>query len=292
MLDGGEDHPSFDVVAPSLPNFGFSGAVLQKGFDTQKMAVLLDKLMVDVLDYPEYVTQGGDVGYSVTRFMGLGYPERCRASHYNMVMPKGPPDDAAAAEAARAPPVPEDPERDRRVAARSKWFRDEGMGYFAIQATRPQTVGYGLTDSPVGLLAWVYEKLHDWTDGYPFTDYDVCKWVSIYWFSTAGPRGSLQVYWETRHSTHPLLGLDRGIGSAYVGNGVKIGVSNFPAELVGAPPSWNASLGKLVFNRVHSRGGHFAAFEVPDLLVGDLRDMFGKGGGAYGAVAGRSGYAD
>lgn len=149
-----------------------------------------------------------------------------------------------------------------------------------VQSTKPQTIGYGLTDSPVALLAWIYEKLVDWTDEYPWTEDEVCTWISIYWFSTAGPRAAHQLYYETVHvkdnknaSTLPQL---------MEWQDVKVGLSHFPKDVLILPASWAHVIGNVVLNKYHEKGGHFAAWECPDLLVRDLRDLFT--GGAKGAV--------
>lgn len=89
---------------------------------------------------------------------------------------------------------------EKRGLERTKWFSTSGMGYFQLQSTKPQTVGYALADSPVALLAWIYEKLHDWTDEYPWSEEEILTWVSIYWFSTAGPAASVRIYYEANHS--------------------------------------------------------------------------------------------
>ena len=92
-------------------------------------------------------------------------------------------------------------EAEEQGRSRSDWFANEGSGYRLIQSTKPQTVGYALADSPVALLAWIYEKLHDWTDSYPWTDDEILTWVSIYWFSTAGPAASVRIYYEATHTS-------------------------------------------------------------------------------------------
>ncbi|KAK6214553.1 hypothetical protein LQW54_004274 [Pestalotiopsis sp. IQ-011] len=285
LLDGGKDHPSFDVVAPSMPNYGFSSRVHQPAFGALKTAETFQKLMVDVLGYPEYVTQGGDIGYMVTRYMGYLYPKSCKGSHYNFPIPTEPTED-------KFPEVAEEYKETKTKAdedgfKRTEWFNNEGRGYAGEHSTKPQTLGYSLTDSPVGLLGWIYEKLHDWTDSYPWTDYEVCKWISIYWFSTPGPLASLWVYYDSKHTTDEKRS---AVLSGYLKD-VKIGVSKFPKELYVFPASWNKTLGNLVLNKVHTEGGHFAAFEKPSLLANDLREMYSKSGGAYGVVSGKTGYA-
>lgn len=173
---------------------------------------------------------------------------------------------------------------------RTEWFFKEGFGYNLEQSTKPQTLGYGLADSPVACLAWIYEKLHDWSDGYPWTDEEVCTWVSIYWFSAAGPAASLRIYYET---THNVDGRQDKLGFSRLRQwspGVKLGFSHFPRDLEVRPSTWIRTLGDVVFEKRHESGGHFAAFERPEELVKDIRAMFGKRGGAFGAVQHRAGY--
>ncbi|KAL8991088.1 MAG: hypothetical protein Q9169_007950 [Polycauliona sp. 2 TL-2023] len=171
---------------------------------------------------------------------------------------------------------------------RSAWFKNEGSGYSGIQATKPQTLGYLLNDSPVGLLAWIYEKLHDWTDTYPWTDDEILTWVSIYAFSTAGPAASVRIYYESMHGEGKEWMMEKVRGNV---PGVKLGLGYFPKDLYVHPVSWARGMGEIVFEKCHERGGHFAAWEVPEALAGDVKGMFGRGGGAEGVVEGRSGFS-
>lgn len=177
-------------------------------------------------------------------------------------------------------------EFEKTGLARTQWFRQEGSGYNEIQRTKPQTLGYGLADSPVALLAWIYEKLHDWTDDYPWTDDEILTWVSIYYFSTAGPAASTRIYYEVGHATDS----SRAALGEYVPH-VKLGLAYFPKDLDVPPKSWGRALGPVVFESQHPDGGHFAAHERPEALVDDLNRMFGQGGGAFGAVKGKEGYS-
>ncbi|KAK5657373.1 hypothetical protein OQA88_2943 [Cercophora sp. LCS_1] len=186
-----DNEPSFHVVAPSLPNFGFSDAPTKPGFNIVQYAECLDKLMLK-LGYEKYVTQGGDWGYAVTRIMGAHHPEHCIASHLNYIRAD--------------PPTMKQPflylqyllprsKAEKAGLARVEWFAKQGMGYNMEQTTRPVTIGgAALADSPLGLPAWIYEKLHDWTDAYLWTDDEILTWVSLYWFSTAGPAASARIY--------------------------------------------------------------------------------------------------
>ncbi|KAH9035746.1 alpha/beta-hydrolase [Lactarius pseudohatsudake] len=243
------DHPSFHVVAPSLPGYAWSEGVLEKGFHAKHYAELFNKLMIS-LGYTEYVTQGGDWGHILTLTAASLYgPKHVKASHTNFPICE--------------PPTYGTPiillqcliasftSRERDAAAVSQNFFKNGMSYFREQSTKPQTLGFSLADSPVGLLAWIYEKLVTWTDSYPWTD-------------------------------------DEVIG--FPGTTVPVGLSFFPKELARFPKPLLRSKGNIVFESDHEAGGHFAAYEQPEALVGDLRKMFGKSGPAANVVPGCDGY--
>lgn len=178
-------------------------------------------------------------------------------------------------------------EAEQRGLDRQKWFLREGSGYRFEQGTKPQTLGYSLADSPVGLLAWIYEKLHDWTDGYPWTDDEILTWISIYWFSTAGPAASLRIYYESMHSSDPST--SRDAMSTWIPT-VKLGMAYFPKELGVVPKTWGRTLGPTVYESEHANGGHFAAWEKPATIAGDLMSMFGRNGPCAGIVKGKTGY--
>ncbi|KAK8048395.1 hypothetical protein PG994_010125 [Apiospora phragmitis] len=280
----GVETPAFHVVAPSLPNFGFSEGTKKRGFAMEQYAETMNKLMLK-LGYNEYVTQGGDWGRHISRALAHLYPQHCKATHLNMDN-ADPPSWLAHPRLALEHAVTPYTKRERAGAARSAWFTQEGRGYNLEQSTKPQTLGYALADSPVALLAWIYEKLHDWTDAYPWTDDEVCTWVSLYWFSAAGPAASVRIYYETQHDAE---GMTHEKMRAYT-PGVKLGFSHFPQDLVVLPSTWVRTQGEVVFERKHESGGHFAAYERPNEIVTDVRDMFGKGGGAFGVVQGLNGY--
>ena len=173
---------------------------------------------------------------------------------------------------------------------RTNWFMARGFGYNNLQATKPQTIGYALTDSPVALLAWIYEKLHDWTDSYPWTDEEIITWISLYAFSTAGPAASARIYYEVSHAKTKVIPSRDALKTWTPG--VKLGLALFPNELFVLPKTWRRTLGPVVFESEWDRGGHFAAWERPDALASDLRRMFGEGGPAFGVVPGATGYDD
>lgn len=147
------------------------------------------------------------------------------------------------------------------------------------QNTRPSTLGLCLADSPVALLGWIYEKLHDWTDSYAWTEDEILTWVSVYQFSTAGPAASLRIYFEAYHSLEMSF---RGV--RYIPS-VPLGISYFPKDLFAVPRSWGKCLGPVVYEASHTHGGHFAAYEEPELFAADLQSMFGEGGGAHFVAA-------
>lgn len=216
--------------------------------------------------------------------MALNYgPKHCKAFYTNSAIPAQPtaekfPELFAKMEAT--------PLTDSEIAGfgRAAQFQSEGSGYYKEQSTKPLTLGYSMADSPVGLLAWIYEKLHDWTDNYAWTDDEVLTWVSIYYFSTAGPAATSNMYYDFEHSDPPIFEAQKEYAD------VPLGIVRFANDLVLLPKLWNQTLGLIVFESEYEKGGHFAAWERPDAVIGDLRMMFGRGGGAFGCVEGRNGY--
>lgn len=232
------------------------------------------------------VVQGGDLGYGVARYLALTYPSHCKAHHLNLAIPAEPSPEKHPELHAKLQetPLTEWEKRGLEVAAN---HGTEGTGYMMIQSTRPLTISYALAANPVALLAWIYDKLHAWTDKYPWTDDEVLTWISIYEFSTPGPTATVKIYYdEAKAKPAPFF----WVGGSEYAEGSLLGVSRFPNELNLKPKLWHHTMGKVVFMREHDKGGHFAAWEAPEMLVRDLKDMFGKGGGAEGCVKGRSGY--
>jgi pimeloyl-ACP methyl ester carboxylesterase len=166
------------------------------------------------------------------------------------------------------------------------WSSGSGRGYFAQMATKPQTIGYSLADSPVGLLAWIYEKLIAWTDDYPWTDDEILTWVSIYYFSVAGPSAASFIYFESRASNEDTDNMEKL--QSYID--LPIGLAYFPKEIANMPRAWAEGMGKIVHVSESSKGGHFAALERPDVIADDLKEMFRKGGKVFGVVEGKNGY--
>ncbi|KAI4199314.1 MAG: hypothetical protein LQ350_004696 [Teloschistes chrysophthalmus] len=271
-----EGEPAFHIVAPSIPNFGFSQGVKKKGFGIPQYAETCHNLM-QKLGYTQYVTQGGDWGYWITRTIAHLYPTACKATHINMMDISPPPSTSSLT------PL------ERTGLDRTNWFTTQGMGYSSLQSTKPQTLAYSLASSPCGLLAWIHEKLHDWTDAYPWTDDEILTWVSIYAFSTAGPAASVRIYYEAIHRDGGADGVLEAV-RGYIG-GVKLGLAFFPRDIFVYPPGWCRGLGDVVFEHLNESGGHFGAWERPESVAGDLKEMFEREkGGAFGCVEGRDGY--
>lgn len=201
-------------------------------------------------------------------------PTRCRACHTNTPAPSEPDATTHPDLHAKIQSTPIS-EVEQKGLARVAEFSKEGSGYYKQQSTKPVTIGYSLRDSPIGLLAWLYEKLHDWSDNYNWTDDEILTWVSIYYFSTPGPEASSNVYYTFEHSQPPSF----AAAAVYVD--VPHGISTFANDLMVLPRLWNHSLSPIVFESLHETGGHFAAWERADAIISDLQKMFGKDGGAY-----------
>jgi pimeloyl-ACP methyl ester carboxylesterase len=244
----------FDVVCPSLPGYGFSGKPASTGWGVEKIAAAWDTLM-GRLGYQRYGAQGGDWGAAVTTQIGRN-GGRCAAIHLNM--PLG----------ARPPGNLDNPtEEEKRALASRRHYRKWDNGYAKQQSTRPQTIGYGLVDSPVGQLAWIVEKFWSWTDcdGHPenvLTRDELLDNVMMYW-ATASAASSARLYWES----FTVFG---------GGEPVKLptGVAAFPKEIVRAPRSWCEAGYNITRWTEMPRGGHFAAFEQPELFVDDVSTFF------------------
>lgn len=246
----------FHVVCPALPGYGFSGKPAAAGWTVERIAAAWDTLMKR-LGYDSYGAQGGDWGAVVTTQMGrnkLG----CIAIHTNM------PIGAQAGDLGS----PEAKEALEALAHYRQWE----AGYSKQQSTRPQTLGYGLADSPVGQLAWIVEKFHAWSDcdGHPenvFTRDELLDNVMLYWLTNSGA-SSARLYWES-------FGSSRGGGKVLV----PTGVARFPEEIFKPPRSWCEAAYNITHWTEMPRGGHFAAFEQPELFVDDVRAFFRTAGG-------------
>lgn len=232
------------------------------------------------------VAQGGDIGHYIVRFLAMQYPASCKAHHTNMPTPNPPDPKRHADLIARIESEGGLSEKDLARLSNTTKHTTEGIGYAMMHMTRPQTIGYSLSDSPVGLLAWVYEKLVDWTADYPWTADEVLTWISIYWFSCAGPAAPQRSYYEMFHRKPKGI---TDIVAEYVD--VPLGISRFKKDVLDFPTAWESTLGPIVFRAEHDHGGHFPAWECPHYLVEDLRKMFGRSSPAFGCVAGHDGFA-
>lgn len=246
---------AFHLVIPSLPGFGFSGKPAETGWTTGKTAQAWATLM-QRLGYDHWVAQGGDWGSVVTTEIGKQAPAGCAGIHVNM--PLGQP-----TEEDLANPSPEELEALGRLAH----YRDSDSGYSKQQSTRPQTIGYSLVDSPVGLAGWIYEKMYAWTDneGSPLDALSmdaILDNIMIYWLSASGASAA-RLYWESFSKPSP------GTVS------LPAGVSAFPKEIIPAPRKWaERTLTNIVHWNAPPKGGHFAAWEQPELFAQELRDCF------------------
>ncbi|KAI1342611.1 microsomal epoxide hydrolase [Xylariaceae sp. FL0016] len=266
LTQPGEGQPAFHVVVPSIPNFGFSEGPKERGFSVDQHGDVLHQLMLR-LGYDQYVTQGGDWGWMITRAMSRKYaPRHIKAQHLNLEVFSTPSlfrNPILAIQSYLSLAFPS--ERQKQGFERFKWFQAEGSGYSAIQGTKPQTAGYALTDSPVACLAWIYEKLHDWTDDYPWTDDEVCTWISIYWFSTMGPHASQRLYYEFARKAKSTAEQKKmeppgsTIEELQKWQDVKIGLAHFPGDVIAIPGTTGKLLGRVVYEKDHKDGGHFAA---------------------------------
>lgn len=260
VAHGGEASDAFHVVAPSMPGYGFSEKPNKPGYGPEKIAEIGAELMAR-LGYEEYGVQGGDWGATVSRWHAHNYPDRVVGLHLNMVN-VGPPagtDDPTAG----IPPEELERSRDRRA-----FYDGEENGYARIQATRPQTLGYALNDSPAGQAAWIVEKFRAWCDcrGDPesvFTRDELLTNIMIYWV-TETATSSARLYYENSHITR------RGMQRIEVPTGAII----FPHELFIAPRKWVEARYNLTHWTERDTGGHFAAMEQPEVFVEDLRAFF------------------
>ncbi len=251
---GGNAEDAFHIVCPSLPGYGFSGKPNQSGWGVEKIAETWDELMVR-LGYEKYGAQGGDWGASITTQIGRN-EGHCDAIHINMPIARPTPDSL------------QDPTDEETSALEGlAYYQEWDSGYSKQQSTRPQTLGYGLVDSPVGQMAWIIEKFWSWMDcdGHPentLTRDELLDNVMLYWLTASGA-SSGRLYWES-------------FGSFGGGEKVKIptGVASFPKEIIRSPRRWCEESYNITHWTTMPEGGHFGAFEQPELFVNDLRLFF------------------
>jgi pimeloyl-ACP methyl ester carboxylesterase len=264
---GGRAEDAFDLVLPSLPGYGFSGEPTEIGWNPGRVAQAWAELMRR-LGYTRYVAQGGDVGASVTDAMGRQAPEGLAGIHMNLLVT-----------AVGGAMLPAESERERAAADAIATFRASGFGYFLEQATRPQTIGYALLDSPVALAAWMLD--HD-TDAYykisrAFVDQQpsggltrdhILDNITVYWLTGTGASAA-RSYWES--------GRAQALAAGQAPPEVKlpVGFTTFPGEIFRAPRSWvEKGYPHLTYFNEVDRGGHFAAWEEPELFATEIRAAF------------------
>ncbi|MAT06867.1 MAG: epoxide hydrolase [Acidimicrobiaceae bacterium] len=252
---GGDPADAFHVIAPSLPGYGFSGKPTEAGWGIEKIADVWAELM-SRLGYDRFVAQGGDWGSAVTHQVAARHPGRCIAAHMTLAM------------AARPKSEPTEPD-ELRAIERALEYQQVDSGYSKQQSTRPQTLGYGLADSPSGQAAWILEKFWKWTDcdGHPenvLTRDELLDNVMLYWVTNSAT-SSARLYWES-------FGGGRSADVT-----IPVGFSVYPREIVPPVRKWvEQTFPDIRHWAEHDRGGHFAAFEVPDTFVADLRTCFGQ----------------
>jgi pimeloyl-ACP methyl ester carboxylesterase len=264
---GGSAEDAFHLVLPSLPGYGFSAEPVELGWDLGRTARAWAELMRR-LGYTRYVAQGGDVGAGVTDTMGRQAPEGLIGIHTNLLVP------------ALNGPMPTDTEEERAAAAQLTTFRQSGNGYFVEMATRPQTIGYALLDSPIALAAWMidhdtdayYKIARAFVDGQPsgnLTRDNVLDNITLYWLIRTGGSAA-RSYWEAYGPDAPAAGQQPLPPPA-----IPFGFTTFPGEIWRTPRSWvEASYPKVTYFHEVDKGGHFAAWEEPELFSSELREAF------------------
>ncbi len=261
---GGNPLDSFDVIVPSLPGFGFSDRPhFPGGMKSLRAASLLSKLMTEVLGYQHYTVGGGDIGSRVTRLLALAHPEHVLGIHLTDI--GFPPEIAFPSEVPNPSPA-----ESRFLGSVGRWFFQEGA-YAALQTTKPQTISYALSDSPVGLAGWFVEKFRTWSDcdgeiEKSYTKDELLTNLMIYW-ATGTISSSARLYHEDGLQSAPQLSVGQYID-------VPAGVALFPKDLTSPPRELGERFLRVARWTEMPRGGHFAALEVPELLVEDMRAFF------------------
>ncbi len=262
---GGRAEDAFDLVLPSMPGYGFSGQPKETGWGPDRIARAWAVLM-ERLGYKRYVAQGGDWGSVVADVMARQAPPGLLGIHVNM--PATVPADVAKALNDGDPAPAGLSAKEKAAFASLDTFYKKNTGYAAMMVTRPQTVGYGLSDSPAGLAAWMYDKFAQWTysGGEPersLTKDEMLDDITLYWLTNSAS-SSAQLYWE--NNANNFNAVDISIPAA---------VTVFPGEIYRAPKSWaQHSYHKLIYFNEVDKGGHFAAWEQPELFTAEIRAAF------------------
>jgi pimeloyl-ACP methyl ester carboxylesterase len=266
---GGSAEDAFHLVLPSLPGYGYSAEPAEIGWDTGRTGRAWGELM-NRLGYSRYVAQGGDVGAAVTDAMGRQGPEGLIGIHMNLLVTT-----LAGANLASDEPT----EEERQTLAAIAAFRTSGFGYFLEQSTRPQTIGYALLDSPVALAAWMldhdtdsyYKIAHAFVDRQPAGNLsrdNILDNITLYWLTGTGASAA-RAYWERGRAQAAAAGQPSPQVS------LPVGFTTFPGEIFQAPRSWvEKSYPNVTYFNKADRGGHFAAWEEPELFSAELRAAF------------------
>ena len=264
---GGSGEDAFHLVLPSLPGYGFSGEPVEIGWDLGRTARAWAELMRR-LGYTRYVAQGGDVGAGVTDALGRQMPEGLVGIHTNLLVP------------ALGGTMPTDTDEERAAAAQIATFGQSGNGYFVEMATRPQTIGYALLDSPIALAAWMidhdtdayYKIARAFVDGQPsgnLTRDNILDNITLYWL-TGTSASAARSYWEAYGPDAPVAGVE-----PLPPPQIPFGFTTFPGEIWRTPRSWvDASYPNVTYFNEVERGGHFAAWEEPELFATEIRAAF------------------
>jgi pimeloyl-ACP methyl ester carboxylesterase len=265
---GGDAEDAFHLVLPSLPGYGFSGEPRELGWNVGRVAQAWAELM-NRLGYTRYVAQGGDVGAAVTDAIGRQAPEGLIGIHTNLLV------------TVLGAPQPTESEEERAAQAQLATFKESGFGYFLEMATRPQTIGYALLDSPVALAAWLldhdtdsYYKISSaFVDGEPagnLTRDNILDNITLYWLTGTGASAA-RSYWEDGQAAAAAA----ASGQAPPEVSIPTGFTTFPGEIWRTPRSWaeNSYPNLIYFNEV-DRGGHFAAWEEPELFSAEVQAAF------------------
>jgi pimeloyl-ACP methyl ester carboxylesterase len=266
---GGHAGDAFDLVLPSLPGYGFSAEPPEIGWNPSRIARAWAELM-HRLGYTRYVAQGGDQGASITDAMGRLAPEGLLGIHMNLLVT-----------ALGGGAMPAETEHERAALEQIQTFRTSGFGYFLEQATRPQTIGYALLDSPIALAAWMldhdtdayYKISRAFVDGQPsggLTRDHILDNITLYWLTGTGASAA-RSYWESGRAQ----ALAAAAGQARPDVSLPVGFTTFPGEIFRAPRSWvEKSYPNLTYFHEAGKGGHFAAWEEPELFATEIRAAF------------------
>ena len=246
-----------DIICPSLPGFGFSDKPTEVGMNSEQIAKIQHELMQS-LGYKKYVVQGGDWGATVSKWMAELFPEYCIGIHLNMVI--------------AWPPSDQDPmknvsEAEKELINNYEKYKEHGFGYYEIQKTKPQTLGYGLNDSPAGLAAWIAEKFYGWFDqdenALVVSNDEVLAIISLYWF-TQSITSSARLYRE-----------NGDLGFSFEKIAQPMAGAIFKRDLIAPPKAWAEKIYNVVQWNMHD-GGHFAALEKPEVLAKDILEFIDK----------------